>query len=105
MASILIDLTQRETMNKSATFADAIVDKLNPKVNRLPKTHRFAGFRVLKAPDIPSVLIELGFLSNATDERLLLSPEYRDLVVSSVGAGRGSLSGGAVSHFPAAGGL
>lgn len=84
VASILIDLTQRETMNKSTILADAIVESLHPKINRLPKTHRFAGFRVLKAPDVPSVLVELGFLSNASDEKLLLSPEYRDLVVSSI---------------------
>ena len=87
VASILIDLTQRETMNKSAVLANAVVESLHGKINRLPKTHRFAGFRVLKAPDIPSTLIELGFLSNAADERLLLSPEYRDLVVMSVARG------------------
>ena len=40
----------------------------------LPKTHRFAGFAVLKAPDVPSALIELGYLSNPTDERLLREP-------------------------------
>lgn len=84
VASILIDLTQRETMNKSAVLADAVVNSMHPKIARLAKTHRFAGFRVLKAPDMPSVLIELGFLSNPDDERLLLSPEYRDLVVGSV---------------------
>lgn len=84
VANILIDLTQRETMNKSLTLADAIVANLHPKITRLPQTHRFAGFRVLKSPDVPSVLIELGFLSNATDERLLLSPEYRDVVLASV---------------------
>ncbi|MFZ4541999.1 MAG: N-acetylmuramoyl-L-alanine amidase [Rickettsiales bacterium] len=84
VASILIDLTQRETMNKSAVFADAVVDSLNGRITKLQKVHRFAGFRVLKAPDIPSVLIELGFLSNEVDERLLLTPEYRDLVVNSV---------------------
>jgi N-acetylmuramoyl-L-alanine amidase len=84
VASILIDLTQRETMNKSAIFADAVVDGLHGKITKLQKTHRFAWFRVLKAPDIPSALIELGFLSNADDERLLLSPEYRDLVIDSV---------------------
>jgi N-acetylmuramoyl-L-alanine amidase len=84
VASILIDLTQRETMNKSSALADAILETLHPKINKLPGTHRYAGFRVLKAPDIPSVLIELGFLSNATDERLVLSPEYRDLVVASI---------------------
>lgn len=84
VASILIDLTQRETMNKSALLADAVVDSLHGKITRLPRPHRFAGFRVLKAPDIPSVLIEIGFLSNATDERLLLSPEYRTLVIGSI---------------------
>jgi N-acetylmuramoyl-L-alanine amidase len=84
VASILIDLTQRETMNKSANFADAVVDSLHGKITKLQKTHRFAGFRVLKAPDIPSTLVELGFLSNETDERLLLSPEYRDLVITSI---------------------
>lgn len=84
VAEILIDLTQRETMNKSTMLADSIVASLNPKINRLAKTHRYAGFRVLKAPDVPSVLIELGFLSNETDERLLLTADYRDLVVNSV---------------------
>ncbi len=80
VASILIDLTQRETMNKSAILADTIVETLHPKVIKLTSTHRFAGFRVLKAPDVPSVLIELGFLSNAQDERLLQSKEYDDVV-------------------------
>ncbi len=84
VANILIDLTQRETMNKSTIFADAIMESLHPKITRLSRTHRFAGFRVLKAPDIPSVLIELGFLSNRRDEKLLLSPEYRELVVASI---------------------
>ncbi len=84
VASILIDLTQRETMNKSAMFADAVVASLSGRITKLQKTHRFAGFRVLKGPDIPAALIELGFLSNETDERLLLTKEYRELVVSSV---------------------
>lgn len=84
VASILIDLTQRETMNKSSTLADTFVGSLHPKITRLPRTHRFAGFRVLKAPDIPSILVEMGFLSNATDERLLGSQEYSDLVTNSM---------------------
>lgn len=84
VADILIDLTQRETMTKSSEFAEVIVASMHPKVRQLAKTHRYAGFRVLKAPDIPSVLIEIGFLSNPADEKLLASPEYRDLVTSSL---------------------
>lgn len=84
VASILIDLTQRETMNKSAKFADAIVASAHPRLTKLAKTHRFAGFRVLKSPDIPSVLIELGFLTNAADEHALLTPEHRERVIASI---------------------
>ena len=84
VADILIDLTQRETMSKSGDLAEIVVEAMHPKVTQLSKTHRYAGFRVLKAPDIPSVLIEIGFLSNPIDERLLASPEFRELVVSSL---------------------
>lgn len=84
VANILIDLTQRETMNKSARFADAIVANMPNSIGKVQKAHRFAGFRVLKGPDIPSVLIELGFVTNAEDERMLLTPSYREKVVASV---------------------
>lgn len=84
VASILIDLTQRETADKSEKLADALVASMHPRVTLLERPHRFAGFRVLKAPDIPSVLIELGFVSNPTDERFLQSREYRDRVVASI---------------------
>jgi N-acetylmuramoyl-L-alanine amidase len=84
VANILIDLTQRETMNKSAVLADKIVKSLDRHITHLSQTHRFAGFRVLKGPDLPSVLIELGFLSNAKDEKQLLSSDYRTRVVTSV---------------------
>ena len=92
VASILIDLTQRETMNKSAILADTLVRELHPKITKLPSTHRFAGFRVLKAPDIPSILVEMGFLSNATDERLLASREYESLITTSIIAALDSYS-------------
>ena len=84
VASILIDLAQRETMNKSTVLADIIVDTMHPKVLRLPQPHRYAGFRVLKAPDIPSVLMELGFLSNREDEQLLLTREYETIISQSI---------------------
>ncbi len=87
VADILISLAQRETKNRSATFADLLVVSLQSKVRLLPKTHRFAGFAVLKAPDIPSVLVELGFLSHRNDEKLLKSQAYRDKVTSGIARG------------------
>jgi N-acetylmuramoyl-L-alanine amidase len=84
VASILIDLTQRETANKSYQLADALVGAMHPRITKLAATHRFAGFRVLKAPDIPSVLIELGFVSNPADAKLLQSAEYRNMFIPSV---------------------
>lgn len=77
VANILIDLAQRETMNESAVFAKILVDKLSPKRALLRNTHRFAGFAVLKGPDIPSVLVEIGYLSNRRDEALMRSPTWR----------------------------
>ena len=77
VTNILIDLAQRETMNLSAHFANLLITDFRRQVKVLHKTHRFAGFAVLKAPDIPSVLVELGYLSNAGEERLLRDPKYR----------------------------
>jgi N-acetylmuramoyl-L-alanine amidase len=77
VTSILIDLTQRETKNMSAHLAELMVDQLGKTTLLLPNTHRFAGFAVLKAPDIPSILIEMGYLSNVQDEALLLSAEHQ----------------------------
>ena len=84
VTNILIDLIQRETMNESARFASLLVDELQQATTLLPRTHRFAGFAVLKAPDVPSVLIELGYLSNGTDERLLHSSEYRQRLAQGI---------------------
>lgn len=80
VAEILISLAQRETMNRSAVLADVLVDALEDRVDTLPNTHRFAGFAVLKAPDVPSVLIETGFLSHSKEEKLLKSKTYREKV-------------------------
>jgi len=77
VTSILIDLAQRETMNRSAGFASDIVNELESETPLLANTHRFAGFAVLKAPDVPAVLIEMGYLSNTIDEKNLRQPEYR----------------------------
>lgn len=77
VTNILLDLAQRETMNQSARLAQELVGELRRQVMLLPNSHRFAGFAVLKAPDMPSVLVEAGFLSNRQDERNLLTSAYR----------------------------
>ena len=82
--SILIDLAQRETMNLSATLAANMVSQLAKSIELQRRTHRFAGFAVLKAPDIPSALFEMGYLSNAQDAKLLQSPAHRKKVAEAV---------------------
>ena len=84
VTDILIDLAQRETMNDSVRFAAELVQELRRVTKLLRRTHRFAGFAVLKAPDVPSVLIEMGFLSNRQDERALRQAGYRARIADSV---------------------
>ncbi len=80
VADILIDLTRRETQAFSVNMARAVVSSFEGQINLINNPHRFAGFRVLQAPDVPSILLELGFLSNKDDEKLLLDPEWRKKV-------------------------
>lgn len=87
VADILISLAQRETKNQSATLADLIVLALDGKVKMLENSHRFAGFAVLKAPDVPSILVEIGFLSNPAEEKLLLSKAHRERIVNGLASG------------------
>jgi N-acetylmuramoyl-L-alanine amidase len=84
LANILIDLAQRETQNRSTVLARSIVGELAGKGSLHTKKIRSAGFRVLKAPDIPSVLLELGFLSNPDDEKRLTSEAWRDRTAEAV---------------------
>ena len=84
VADILIDLAQRETKNLSVKFANLVVKNARGTTRLLERTHRFAGFRVLKAPDVPSVLIELGFLTNRSDEKQLLSASWRRKIAKSL---------------------
>ncbi len=77
VTNILIDLAQRETKNLSARFAAVLVDELKSSTLMLRNSHRFAGFAVLKAPDVPSVLVELGYLSSSADEAELRSTKHR----------------------------
>ena len=77
VSSILIDLAQRETKNNSVKFAKLLVPELQKVGTLTQKSHRFAGFRVLKAPDVPSVLIEVGYLTNAVDESAMRANWWR----------------------------
>ncbi len=80
VADILIDLTRRETQAFSINLANEVVDAFEGEVKLINNPHRHAGFRVLTAPDVPSVLLELGFLSNKDDEQLLLDPAWQKKV-------------------------
>lgn len=84
VTSILIDLAQRETMNQSAVFARLLAGELRKSTNVVRRAHRFAGFVVLKAPDVPSVLLELGYLSNAADAKMLSRQGPRRKIAKSI---------------------
>ncbi len=73
VSSILIDLTQRETMNVSADFAKLLIREGQRMIKFRANPHRFASLVVLKAPDTPSVLFETGYLTNKEDVELLSS--------------------------------
>lgn len=79
---ILIDLAQRESMDVSAEFARILHREAAPVFPFRPDWHRFAAFIVLKAPDIPSVLFESGYLTNEEDSRYIASPEGRQQIAT-----------------------
>ena len=82
VGGFLLDLTRRRTMEESSVFANYLISQFRKKkINMQPhKTHRFAGFAVLKAPEVPSVLVELGYLSNNTDKKMLGSRDFHEKV-------------------------
>lgn len=82
---ILFDLTQRATRNRSASFAESLLDRISDRVPLLERSHRDAAYRVLLAPDVPAVLLEMGFITNADDEAFLTSPDKRRRLMDSVG--------------------
>ena len=81
---ILISLSQTDSRNKSSKFASYIVSEMSKSIKLISDTHRFAGFAVLKAPDIPSALLEMGYLSNRSEESLLKQKSYRAKLANSV---------------------
>ena len=79
---ILVDLAQRESMEASARFAQILHREAAPLFRFQDDWHRFAAFIVLKAPDIPSVLFESGYVTNAEDVAYLTSPEGRSQIAT-----------------------
>jgi N-acetylmuramoyl-L-alanine amidase len=85
VSHILIDLAQRETMNRSVRFAQMLVAELPRATDIIPGApHRSAAFAVLKAPDVPAVLIELGYLSNPDDCSQLDTETWRNAVARAI---------------------
>lgn len=84
VTSILIDLAQRETKNMSARFAGYVTKQLSKTTRMIYDSHRFAGFAVLKSPDVPSILVELGYLSNELDEKDLVSERHRSRMAKAI---------------------
>jgi len=84
VAGILASLVRRETRLGSARLARDLVGNMDPAVPMLPNPARHAGFVVLKAADIPSVLVEMGFMSNPQDEAALLRADHRARVAAAM---------------------
>jgi N-acetylmuramoyl-L-alanine amidase len=84
VAGILLDLAFRDTTNRAVLYADGLVQELGGVTELLRNHRRFAGFVVLKSPSVPSVLIELGFLSNPADARNLADPDHRRRLAAAI---------------------
>lgn len=84
VSGILIDLAQRESKNHSIVFARKAVAEMQQVTGFTGKPMRSAGFVVLKAPDVPSVLVELGYLSSKSDEARLASDAWRDKIAGAL---------------------
>ncbi len=82
--AIILDLAGRESQKISHFFARALLPQLGGLTPLLDSPHRFANFHVLSAPDIPSVLIELGFLSNPEDRKRLARKTFRDKLARAI---------------------
>jgi N-acetylmuramoyl-L-alanine amidase len=84
VADILIDLAQRETKTFSVQFASKLIAVMKQTTRLHKEPVKSAGFRVLRAPDVPSVLVELGYVSNKEDLQSLSSDSWRDRTADSM---------------------
>ncbi len=84
LTNILIDIAQRDSLNSSLNFANLLIKEMG-KVTRLVRnTRRSAGFAVLMAPDVPSILVEMGYLSNRNEEKLLRDKAHRSRLAGAI---------------------
>ena len=84
--NILIDLLKRETSNFSADFSNLLVNKLSKSIVLSRDPQRAAAFKVLKQPNAPSVLVELGYMSNARDQLEMTTEAWQSKVAQSIAA-------------------
>jgi N-acetylmuramoyl-L-alanine amidase len=84
VGDIMIDLSRRATSNVSVLFADILQDALSDRIRFRGEFHHFAGFMVLKAPDVPSVLLETGYVTNRDDAAVLFSGEGRQKLADGI---------------------
>jgi len=84
VSQILLDLSQRATKNRSAAFAQLLLANVGEETTLLRRSHRDAGFIVLLAPDVPAVLLEMGFITNPDDEAFLTTKSSRGRLVNAV---------------------
>lgn len=87
VSKILINLLQQVKLSSSADLAKSILNSVSESINLLPNPMRSAGFVVLQVPQVPSILIETGFLSNVKDTRYLSNPEYQNLMAEKIASG------------------
>ncbi len=87
VANILVDLAQRETKTFSSQFARLLVNELKTTARMHKHPLKSAGFKVLTAPDVPSVLVELGYMSTKDDLKQLMSPEWRKRTAAAAALG------------------
>jgi N-acetylmuramoyl-L-alanine amidase len=84
VGQILLDLTQRTTRNRSASFAQGLIERVGDRAALLPRSQRDAGYFVLLAPDVPAALLEMGFITNPNDEARLNDPGQRGALADKI---------------------
>ncbi len=85
VGQILLDLSQRATKNRSAGFAEVLISEISDVTPMLRRSHRDGNLVVLLAPDVPAVLLEMGFITSPSDEARLNNAASRNRLVNSIG--------------------